>query len=545
VKINIKLTILLACISLFYGITNYIWISRVAPQFPVSIAAPHYRAMRYVNKNMADAVSSQEGFNYKKLAFVFGMGEGYPLLVPVIFSVWTALLGRGPMRAVELNIVYIVIALIGVYLIAKKTSDEKSALLSVLFISLYPAIYGLSRMFILEFGEMAFLCVSIALLVHTEYFRIRKYSVLFGIISGVGMLTQEPFITFLIGPLLYVVAMAFVSGLKEGRGGALVSRFTNICISMVLLLAISGNYYLLNKGYASMVAKYFHEVLPAPATFYIADLILNEINIVFFVLLLIGGIFFFKNKDIKMKPMFLLWFLIPAITYTVMPHWKTGRYAVPYLPALGIITGAGLLSLPNKYVRKILVISGVLLGIVFYVDLSFTNYTQKIIGKLNINHRAQKLCTVPQKDNEFEYFLKHIALPVHHEQGDKAVIFFMPFVGLGSTSELWDLNLWSYGYDDKISIRQWGYFKGEYITFLERLFKAMDESDIVISTFELQGKQSFEKLVELNMKTALSESMYLDKWDSLIEYKSRYRKNAKMFEAAGKKEDLYFYKKRK
>lgn len=104
------------------------------------------------------------------------------------------------------NAVYVTILLLSVYGIGRRMYNARIGLLAAFMVSTYPILFSISRMPYVDYAVTAMVALCIYLLVACSGFRHRGYSLLLGLVVGLGILTKWPFIAFSGGPLVYVAA---------------------------------------------------------------------------------------------------------------------------------------------------------------------------------------------------------------------------------------------------------------------------------------------------------------------------------------------------
>ncbi len=119
------------------------------------------------------------------------------------------------------NAVFIVILLFSVYGIGKRMYGRSTGLLAAFLVSMYPVLFGISRLSYVDYALTAMVSLIIYFLVRTEGFVHRRHSVFLGLSLGVGALTKWPVMAFVTVPIVYV---AFRSRAVWGIKGALLAR---------------------------------------------------------------------------------------------------------------------------------------------------------------------------------------------------------------------------------------------------------------------------------------------------------------------------------
>ncbi|UCH88082.1 MAG: glycosyltransferase family 39 protein [Thermoplasmata archaeon] len=189
--------IVLLILTVIHGINNYIWLMR-------DKSLHTYDAAKYLTFSYQYHELFANPTWGSPLEF-FTLNQWRPPLRLLLTSPFYAMFGYSDDVAVMTNIFFMVILLFSVYGIGKYMFNRQVGLLAAIMVSLFPIVHGLSRSFLSDFAHIAMVSLSIYLLLKTEYFTNKKYSILFGLSLGLGLLTRDTFIIFMLGPLLYIM----------------------------------------------------------------------------------------------------------------------------------------------------------------------------------------------------------------------------------------------------------------------------------------------------------------------------------------------------
>jgi hypothetical protein len=182
------------------------------------------------------------------LDFVFGvhqrLSEGhlgsaltdtvpYPPFAYLIGSLGVALGGVAitPVILTE-NIFFVSLLALGCYQVGRLAFGSLAGLLAVVFALGSPLIIGQFHLFMTDAPETAMVAVSVWLVIATDRFRRPGISAIAGVAFGLGMLTKEPFVVFVIG----------VVGVTAVRGGRQAWR--GLALFSVVALAIALPWYI-------------------------------------------------------------------------------------------------------------------------------------------------------------------------------------------------------------------------------------------------------------------------------------------------------------
>jgi len=283
--------------------------------------------------------------------------------------------------------IFLILLIYSTYKIGQVLEDRKAGLLSAAIVASYPIIYVLSRDFNLDMAQTAMVCVSLYLLIMTECFKNRKYSILFGLVSGMGMLSKHMFILFIIGPLL-VTLIQLIRTANNNRN--IKMQLINMIIALFILCLISLRFYyslyfmpgtiqdlirtigVLSTGELNLSPgerMNIHHFL-----FFLKSLKLYQIgllNLLIFLFLLPG--FLLKKKYNQYRIFLMIWIILPIFLLTLRPG-KYSEYTVSCLPPFAIITSLGILSISRRSVRNKLIIIILLSNIFLNISIVFPKY---------------------------------------------------------------------------------------------------------------------------------------------------------------------------
>ncbi|HJX39239.1 MAG TPA: glycosyltransferase family 39 protein [Anaerolineae bacterium] len=141
----------------------------------------------------------------------------YPPLYHLAMVASYKLFGVSMDVAVSVNMVFLALLLIAAYGIGSRMGGRGAGLLSAFVTSSLPMIFGMSRYTYIEFALTSMVAVSFWLLLLSEGFRHKRYSLLLGACAGVGLLTKWTYVLFVLPALAMVVWRAGV--LTRARTG--------------------------------------------------------------------------------------------------------------------------------------------------------------------------------------------------------------------------------------------------------------------------------------------------------------------------------------
>ncbi|HJN56730.1 MAG: glycosyltransferase family 39 protein [Candidatus Woesearchaeota archaeon] len=255
------------------------------------------------------------------------------------------------------------------YLIAVNIFNKKTALISSLFLSLFPTYFLFANILHTEIPSAFFTLVGI-------YFFIKKKHNLAGLLLGIAVMTRF-FQIFLIIPIFLVLFYSFYRKKVSMQKSALFPLFFLLPIIPYLIL----NYLLYNNPLHPFLLQIFMTqntgfVFNEPFSFYFINLFKENILILFALV----GLFTILKKPSKNSMLLSLIFLFGFIPYNIIAH-KEMRLLIPIFPFIAILMSHGIFYFADS-VKKYKVILLSLLSIIFIIQampqLKFNAYEDNL-----------------------------------------------------------------------------------------------------------------------------------------------------------------------
>jgi len=185
----------------FYGVSNYVWLSD--HQLPSCFDEAYHlvSSLKYVDilqQPSKDMFLSLLRVDDRRPPF-------FHFCLAISSIIWNK--SKAP-SIIMTNIFFAGILFFSIYYIGQKMQDKNTGLLAVFIVSMYPYIFGLSRMSLPNFASVAMTCLSLWCLICTDRFTRLYPSILLGLFLGLGSLTRLTFIFFVIGPLIITAIIA-------------------------------------------------------------------------------------------------------------------------------------------------------------------------------------------------------------------------------------------------------------------------------------------------------------------------------------------------
>lgn len=368
--------LIIIAIFLFYAINNYLWLLREYLPAIKDEAVHLWTSLRFVN-----AVSSPSYCPFYEL--LHANTTHWPPLFHFTASLFNIIFGTSQVVSIMANMPFFLLLLISVYLIGKKMHSPAAGISAVVIISLYPIIYEHLRFFLLDLPLTSMVSFSVYCLLSSEYFSNRKWSIIFGISVGLGMLTKLTYILFIAPLFIYNSFLCFVRYRKEGyfRRILLVIAISTI----VGLLWYFMNMELLGKAYSYLakisLKRYRFDVLRSMPLWLLLTFNNNMLSFLFSVLLIVSSVIFYSKKDQGFKSFITIWWLIPIVLVGSLVYYRQARFFMPVLPCFAIVSAIGIEYISNRKVKNALCIFIVLIGLMQYYSLVGSRTQMGRIGR--------------------------------------------------------------------------------------------------------------------------------------------------------------------
>ena len=255
--------------------------------------------------------------------------------------------------SVFINSVYVILSLAGVFLIMNSILGCSYGLLAILFLTGFPIFIYAPKKFIIEVGLMPCVIWSVYILMLNSKWNKFVYSILFGVISGIGLLFKFSFLIYIIGPLGISVIHA-LNVLKNNKvsfddnSAKFLKIKLNLFIAIIATGLVVGIWYFLHFNYHSFLfglKEHCYEDAPYLKTSYLLFLKYN-LRIILMILVksiswlfLCGSVLCIILKWSKINKCFngrllAAWLITPLLILVFFPGDLPFRYLLPVFAAI-------------------------------------------------------------------------------------------------------------------------------------------------------------------------------------------------------------------
>ncbi len=196
-------------------------------------------------------------FGSEPLAALAGLFASYPY-PPLVY--WVAApfvrVGGPHIDTILLSqLLFLGLLFFATYQIGAALMSRRAALLAVALLSFFPAIFGLSRIYLLDLPQAAVAALTVWLLLCTQRFERLAPSLAVGVALGLGVLTKWLFAAAVAGPLLLTMWLALgpqrqqsINKSANGRIKARRRRWRHVLLALALGALIGLPWYVLHAA---------------------------------------------------------------------------------------------------------------------------------------------------------------------------------------------------------------------------------------------------------------------------------------------------------
>jgi hypothetical protein len=247
------------------------------------------------------------------------------------------------------NYIFMTILIFSCYGIGSILYERRVGFLAACMVLTVPLIFEQSRSMMTDFPLTAMLCLSIFLLLKTQHFENRFFSVVLGMIIGFSLLFRETFMVYFSVPFLWYCVCSYAVNSK-------VKRLKNLFITLFFALLIAGPLYI-NPENFEIYKKWF--LLSQLKTLGHNDLLfyVKSMPAIFGYLILFttAPLFLMSIIWCKKKDMVLWAWLVTVFLSHVLILNKACRFIMPMIPAYCVLVSSQLYRIKlQDMIKKIM-----------------------------------------------------------------------------------------------------------------------------------------------------------------------------------------------
>ena len=481
---------ILTLIIFFIIVVNASWIY-------LNTRPPHWDMARHLWTSMVykDLFNS---WSIKGLIFHYMY---YPPLLYWTTIPFYLIFGTSILSAFSVNAIYISILAFSTYGIGRYLYSRKIGLLATVLALAAPMMVSQFKEYQLDAPLAAMVALCLFLLLKTDRFKRYKWSVLFGLSCGLGLLLKWTFVAFLIIPSAYLVFIKIINLIKKKHNIFSFNTWKNEFSAFGIFLIVALPWYMRNlkrlkldfaqNGIKQALIEKDPVTFPENLIWQINNIINSQLYLVIFLLLMIGIIISLTKKEyIKRNSLLILTLFSSFAIFTFLPN-KDARYLLPLTPIIAILSVFWIHYLKGlvKTICSVLVIiySIILFWSVSFGFKAFSDQTLLTISnQFYIIHAQQGyIIGAPQKE---EWFQEYIFEYISEKNGSR-----LSYSGLDTMwFNNWGLTYYSSVYGVKLITSQ-DLDEGDFLLIRNQNFEEVENS---INILELKEKvQQVEKYI--------------------------------------------------
>lgn len=368
IKTNWVHSILLAGIIICHAIAFKMLLSVYT--IPIGFNIDDQMSMTMTHYYWLSDVSFVEG-----LSRCFSSGD---ILYPPFFdfiSIWGALLFTGTLTVSSLMVasfIFFVITVVCVYAIANKIFDRSTALLAAFLFSSFPVVMHCFRGYNIATALMAMVALGVYVLLLSEHFSKFWFSVAFGVVSGLGLLTKLPYGIYIFGACIPFFLSVMRDKDKVSRMRAVRNMIFSCCVMAFIAFPYYGKQLPDIVGSVIKHAFYCWPLADAPdsmlsiknCTAYMWFFIGQNTFILFFCCVVASILLVWKRPK---NSGVLLWWIGFSVFFLTCMVTKRDRYLIPCMPAIAIVLAAGITRYTYGIYRFFIMITIIAYGIGHFI----------------------------------------------------------------------------------------------------------------------------------------------------------------------------------
>lgn len=357
-----KYILLLGIISILFlaSVVRYALRSYKIPEWDeqhyMRMATEFYRILQNPTSSMLDQMLSVVPFRQ----------IGYPLLMQPFLMTFG--LSNSYFWGIFTNGLLYVATIFGIYLIAKEYLAKLSAFIAAIIFAFYGWTLWHAHLTYSETAVSAFAVWTIFFLIKSNLFQNKKYSILFGIFLGLGLLVKWIVLVYVAGPLIYVLYQIIKKRLFQNKNILIRAASSFIIASIISFYPyLHNSYWIFQYFYGHRVGGPMWLIVLEqernPLSIYSLTFYLNsfsQLGIFFFILIIAGAILALRKKS-NLKPILLA--VLISFFFSAFVLLKAERHIIPIYPYLAILSASIFDYIKNGRIKYALVILTIVLSL--------------------------------------------------------------------------------------------------------------------------------------------------------------------------------------
>ncbi len=288
-------------------------------------------------------------------------------LMAFIFLGFYKVFGVMTKKELILNSLFLIVLLFSTYKLSEFIYDKKTALFSIIILNSFVLVVALSKRTVREFHFLAFFTLSFWLMLKTNFFQNRNYSMLFAIILSLTINIIYHFPLYLFLPVsiygIYSIRRYIYPELKKKRFKVWLSqRFINFALCLLIILVLGGYWYFLNfSSLLNYIKERFKGQILSPKLttfnmlfYYLRTLFYEGLGFFYAIFLIIALILKVVKKPNFYEKLLLICFIFPNLIFLLFPDRDPSLLLPTYFVAAILISNM-LLNIKIKAIKYIVI----------------------------------------------------------------------------------------------------------------------------------------------------------------------------------------------
>jgi hypothetical protein len=256
------------------------------------------------------------------------------------------------------------------YGIGARLGSAAAGVAAALLVAGYPEIFLESRVFMLDVPLTAVVALTVLALLRSEGFTHRFWSLVAGMLGGLGLLTKWTYPFFLLPIGLYCWFGARQS--PEERVPERRGRGRHLLLALAVTAVVAAPWYLrhpllplslLHNAYAGGVPY------GDPSPLYYVRALVYQLGGLFAALFALGLLAAWRRRSLRGLGVLVVWVLVPMVVLTLLRN-RDYRHTMPILPAVALLSTAWIAGLGSR--RERLVLGG--LALIVLAHMAFLGW---------------------------------------------------------------------------------------------------------------------------------------------------------------------------
>ncbi len=275
------------------------------------------------------------------------------------------------------NALFVILYAASMWVLGKQLFQRTDiTVLAVASSLLYPLLAHMTRIYELDFQQLAMVCATLAVWYKTKQLQHRGWSIAFGVIVACTLLTKWTAILFLVGPLGFLIIESLYTHWTKIE---FRRRFlTHLAIAVGLAVLIAGPWFSMHlvtilisahRTRNNVFSVPFESIWSLGNIFFYPTQIIRTVGWPVLFFSLAGSVVLFQ----KNKRAFLLlaiWIVVPYLIMTFLLYSKESRYFLSAYPVIAF-TAASILLIQKKYIAMTGATLLLLFGLLFWSETTW------------------------------------------------------------------------------------------------------------------------------------------------------------------------------